>query len=83
MGFKCLKARIKTTEEAAYFLPFKFQEIASTHFLLTSDYWSEGQTTQILKFDPKKGVSVEAKMLFSQVDEGFWLYYTSVWYKNI
>ena len=26
---------------------------------------------------------VVAKMLFPQVDEGFWLYYTSVWYKNI
>ena len=24
-----------------------------------------------------------AKMLFPQIDEGFWLYYTSVWYKNI
>ena len=29
----------------------------------------------------KKGVSVVAKMLFPQVDEGFWLYYTSFWYK--
>ena len=61
-------------EEAVYFLPLaKFPEIAGTHFLLTS----EGQTTQILKSDPKKGVSVVAKMLFPQVDEGFWLYYTS------
>ena len=57
----------------------KFSEIAGTHFLSTS----EGQTTQILKSDPKKGVSVVAKMLFLQVDEGFWLYYTSFWYKNI
>ena len=57
----------------------KFPEIAGTHFLSTS----EGQTTQILKSDPKKGVSVVAKMLFPQVDEGFWLYYTSFWYKNI
>ena len=57
----------------------KFPQIAGTHFLSTS----EGQTTQILKSDPKKGVSVVAKMLFPQVDEGFWLYYTSFWYKNI
>ena len=57
----------------------KFSEIAGTHFVSTS----EGQTTQILKSDPKKGVSVVAKMLFPQVDEGFWLYYTSFWYKNI
>ena len=59
----------------------KFPEIAGTHFLSTS----EGQTTQILKSDPKKEyqLSVVAKMLFSQVDEGFWLYYTSFWYKNI
>ena len=57
----------------------KFSEIDGTHFLSTS----EGQTTQILKSDPTKGVSVVAKMLFPQVDEGFWLYYTSVWYKNI
>ena len=51
----------------------KFPEIAGIHFLLTSDYW-EGQPTQILKYDPKKGVSVVAKMLFPQLDEGFWLY---------
>ena len=42
----------------------KLQEIVGTHFLSTS----EGQTTQILKSDPKKGVSVVAKILFSQVD---------------
>ena len=57
----------------------KFPEIGGTHLLLIS----EGQTTQILKSDPKKGVLVVAKMLFPQVDEGFWLYYTSLWYKNI
>ena len=56
-----------------------FPEMAGTQFSSTS----EGQTTQILKSDPKKGVSVVAKMLFPQVDEGFWLYYTSFWYKNI
>ena len=61
-------------EEAVYFLPcIKFPEIACTYLLSTS----EGQTTQILKYDPKKGVSVVAKMLFPQVDEGFWLYCTS------
>ena len=57
----------------------KTPEIAGTHFLSTS----EGQTTQILKSDPKKGLSVVNEMLFPQVDEGFWLYYTSVWYKSI
>ena len=41
----------------------KFPEIAGIHFLSTS----EGQTTQILKSDPKKGVSVVAKMLFPHV----------------
>ena len=46
-----------------------FPEIAGTHFLSTSDR----QTTQILKSNPKKGVSVVAKMLVPQVqvDEGF------------
>ena len=57
----------------------KTPEIAGTHFLSSS----EGQTTQILKSDPKKGLSVVNEMLFPQVDEGFWLYYTSVWYKSI
>ena len=62
---------MRTTLEAVYFLSLiKFSEIAGTHFLSTS----EGKTTQILKYDPKKGVSVVAKMLFPQVDEGFWLY---------
>ena len=42
-------------------------QIAGTHFLSTS----EGQTTQILKSDPKKGVSVVTEMMFTQVDEGF------------
>ena len=62
-------------EEAAYFLPLTSQRFSyGTHFLSTS----KGQKTQILKSDPKRGVSVVAKMLFPQVDEGFWLYYTSV-----
>ena len=48
-------------EEAVYFLPLaKLPEIAGTHFLSTS----EGQATQILKSDPKKGVSIVAKVLF-------------------
>ena len=49
----------------------KFPEIVGTHFLSNS----EGQTTQIPKSDPKKGVSIlyVAKMLFPQVDEDFWL----------
>ena len=57
----------------------KFPEIAGTHFLSIS----EVQTTEILKSDPKKGVSLLAKMLFPQVDERFWFYYISAWYKNI
>ena len=61
-------------KEAVYFWPLaKFPEIASTHFLSTS----EGEKSQILKSDPKKGVSLVAKMLFPQVDKDFWLYYTS------
>ena len=55
----------------------KFPGIVGTHFLSTS----EGQTTQMLKSDPKKGVSVVAKILFPQVDEGY--NYTSFCYKNI
>ena len=55
-------------EVPVYILPLdNFPEIAGTHFLSTS----EGQTTQILKSDPKKGVSVVTKVLFPQVDEGF------------
>ena len=38
----------------------KFPQIVGTHFLSTS----EGQTTQVLKPDPKKGGSVVTKMLF-------------------
>ena len=64
-------------EEAVFSLLFtiKFSEIAGTHLLSTS----EGQKTQIVKSDPRKGVSVISKILFPhQVDEGFWLYYTNV-----
>ena len=50
-------------EVAVYFLPFKFPEIAGTHFLSIS----EGQTTQILKSDPKGEVSVVPKILFPQM----------------
>ena len=60
-------------EEAVYILPLSSQKLLVLIFLSRSG----GQTTQILKPDPKKGVQVVAKMLFSQVDEGFWLYYTS------
>ena len=65
MGLDCLKARMRTTLRRQFtFYDIKFPEIVGTHFLSTS----EGQTTQILKSDPKKGVSVVAKILFSQVD---------------
>ena len=60
-------------EEAVYIFNIKFTEIADTHFLS----YSEGKITQILKSDPKKGVLVISKLLFLQVDEGFWLYCTS------
>ena len=72
MGFNCLKARLRTTLRRQFTFTIKSPEIAGTHFLLTS----EGQKTQILKYDPKKGVLVAAKMLFPRVD-GFWLCYTS------
>ena len=49
----------------------------SQKLLVLIFYRPQGQTTQILKSYPKKEVSVVAKMLFPQVDEGFWLYYTS------
>ena len=67
MGFNCRKARMRTTLRRQFTFTIEFPEIAGTHFLSTS----EGQTTQILKSDPKKGVSVVTKMLFPQVDEGF------------
>ena len=53
----------------------QFPQIAGTHFSSIS----EVQTTQILKSDPKKGVSVVTKVSFPQADEGFWLHYTSFW----
>ena len=66
-------------EEAVYFLPLSSQKL----LVLIFYQLHREKTTQILKSDPKKGVSVVTKMLFPQVDEGFWLYYTSFWYKNI
>ena len=44
-------------------LTIKFAEIGGTHFLSIS----EGQTTQILKSDPKGEVSVVPKILFPQM----------------
>ena len=44
MGFKSLKARMKTTEEAAYFLPLSSQKLLVLIFLLTSDYWRANNT---------------------------------------
>ena len=73
-GWGSTASRLEPLSGGSLLFTIKFPEIAGTHFLSTS----EGQTTQILKSDPKKGVSVVAKMLFPQVDEGFWLYYTSV-----
>ena len=57
----------------SFFLSLSSQKFLVLIFLSTS----EGQTTQILKSDPTKGVSIVAKMLFPQANEGFWLYYTS------
>ena len=81
MGFNWWTSRLEWEQlwGGSLLFTIKFQQIAGTHFLSTS----EGHTTQILTSDPKKGVSVVTKMLFPQVDEGFWLYYTSFWYKNI
>ena len=45
------------------FNSIKFPETAGTHFLSIS----EGQTTQILKSDPKGEVSVVPKILFPQM----------------
>ena len=78
-GWGSTASRLEPLWGGSLLFIIKFPEIAGTHFLSIS----EVQTTQILKSDPKKGVSLSAKMLFTQVDEGFWLYYTSVWYKNI
>ena len=66
-------------EKAVYFLLLSSQKLVVFIFLSIS----EGQATQILKSDLKKGVSVVAKMLSLQVDEGFWLYCTSFCTKNI
>ena len=76
MGFNYLKARMKTTLRGQ----FTFYNYVSGNcwYSFFINLITEGQTTQILKSDPKKGVSVIDKMLFPQVDEGFWLYYTSV-----
>ena len=73
MGFRCLKARMRTILRRQFFLSLSSQKFLVLIFLSTS----EGQTTQILKSDPTKGVSIAAKMLFPQANEGFWLYYTS------
>ena len=78
MGFNFLKAE-NHFEEAVYFLQLSSQKLLLLIFLLTS----EVQKTQILKSDPKKEVSVVAKMLCPKVDEGFWLSHTIFWYKNI
>ena len=52
-----LKARMRTTLSLLFTIKF-LPEIAGTHFLSTS-------VTNNTNTDPKKGVSVVAKMLFS------------------
>ena len=60
--------------EAVYFLPLSSQKLLVLIFYQPL----KDKQHKILKSDPKKGVSVLAKMLFPQVDEGFWLCYASV-----
>ena len=69
-GWGATASRLQPLWGGSLLFTIKFPEIPGTHFLSNS----EEQTTQILKSDPKKGVSVVAKILFPQVDEGFWLY---------
>ena len=71
MGFNCLKARTRTTLRRQFTF---YHQLSSQELLVLIFYRPQGQTTQILKSYPKKEVSVVAKMLFPQVDEGFWLY---------
>ena len=55
MELDCLWARMRTAlRRQLRFYDIKFPEIVGTHFLSTS----EGQTTQIPKSDPKKGLSI-------------------------
>ena len=55
MELDCLRARMRTAlRRQLRFYDIKFPEIVGTHFLSTS----EGQTTQIPKSDPKKGLSI-------------------------
>ena len=59
----------------------KFLKIAGTHFLST---WTRTNNTNTEIWSKERSIGPHvAKMLFLQVDEGFWLYYNSAWYKNI
>ena len=68
-------------EEVVYFLPLSSQKLVVLIFYQSlkrtnnanTEIWSKERS-----IDP-----YVAKMLFLQVDEGFGLYYTSFWYKNI
>ena len=55
---------MKTIWGGSLLFTIKFPEIGGTHCLSIS----EGQTTQTPKSDPKKGVSVVAKMLYPHAD---------------
>ena len=72
MGFNCLKARMRTTLRRQFTF---YHQLSSQKFLALIFYQPlKDKKTQILKSDPKKGVSVVANMLLPRVDEGFWLY---------
>ena len=64
----------KHFEKKVYFLPFSSQKLL---VLIFYQPLKEKQH-KTLKSNPNKEVAVLAKMLFPQIDEGFWLYYTSV-----
>ena len=70
MGLDCLKARMKTTlEEAVYILPLSL----SSQKLLVLIFYQPLKDEQHKYWNLIQRKEYLAKMLFPQVDEGFWL----------
>ena len=71
MEFNCLNARTTFDfEEALYFLPLSSQKLLVSFFI---NFRRTNSTSIKIWFKERSIGSYVAKMLFSQVDEGFWL----------
>ena len=82
-GWISTASRLEPIEGGCLLFTIKFPEIAGTHFFYQPLKDEQHKWCTKIWTKEKSIGYYAAKMLLPQLDEGFWLYYTRGWYKNI